>query len=90
MCICALFSLFGCAFIFSLFMLVVFGFLFCWCRDFCTHNEDIVTCRCGGGESHSSFLQKVFKNSTKKNFVLCFFGSSVLYLIGFEPLKLDY
>ena len=52
---------------FVLSVLVGFGFLFCWCRDFCTHNEDIVTFRCGGGESRSCFLQKVFKNSKQKN-----------------------
>ena len=26
------------------------SFLFCWCRGFFTHNEEIVRSRCGGGE----------------------------------------
>ena len=68
MYIFVLISLLGCGFVFSLSVLVVFGFLFCWCRGFCTHNEDIVTFRCGGGESRSCFLQKVFKNSKKNSF----------------------
>ena len=68
----------GYVFVFSLFVLMVFYFLFCWCRDFYTHNEDIVTFRCGGGESRSYFFQKVFKNS-KKNSFCGFLG--VLYYI---------
>ena len=88
MYICVLFLLFGYDFVFSLSVLVVFDFLFCWCRGFCTHNEDIVPFRCGGGESRSCFLQKVFKNSQKKKQKV--FGRSVLYLIGLEPLKLGY
>jgi len=56
----------GYVFVFSLFVLMVFYFLFCWCRDFYTHNEDIVTFRCGDGESRSCFLQKVFKFNQKK------------------------
>ena len=63
------FLLFGYDFVFSLSVLVVFDFLFCWCRGFCTHNEDIVPFRCGGGESRSCFLQKVFENSKKKKFL---------------------
>ena len=78
----------GYDFVFSLFVLVVFYFLFCWCRGFFTHNEDIVPFRCGGGESRSCFLQKVFKKTKKK--ILWVFGSSVLYLICFKPRKLDY
>ena len=63
MYICVLFSLFGCGFVFRLFVLVVFGFLFCWCRGFFTHNEDIVTFRCGGGEPRSCFFEKkILKN----------------------------
>jgi len=58
--ISVLFLLFGCAFLFSLFMLVVFGFLFSWCHGFFTHNEDIVTFRCGGGEPCSCILFHVF------------------------------
>ena len=69
MYIYVLFLLFGCAFVFSFSVLVVFDFLFCWCRGFCTHNADIVSVRCGGGESRSCFLQKVFKNSKKILFV---------------------
>ena len=61
--------LFVCGFVFSYFVLVAFYFLFCWCRGSCTHNEDIVPFRCGGGESRSCFLQKVFKNSKKNLFV---------------------
>jgi len=61
MYICVLFWLFGYVFAFSLSILVVFAFLFCWCRGSYTHNEDIVPFRCGGGESRSCFLQKVFK-----------------------------
>ena len=64
--ICVLFLLFGYVFAFRLSILVVFAFLFYWCRGSCTHNEDIVPFRCGGGESRSYFLQKVFKNSKKK------------------------
>ena len=55
----------GYASVFNLFVLVVFGFLFRWCRGSCTHNADIVPFRCGGGDSRSCFLQKVFKNSKK-------------------------
>jgi len=58
MYICVLFLLFGCGFVFRLFVLMVFRFLFCWYRGFFTHNEDIVTFRCGGGESRSCFLPK--------------------------------
>ena len=72
MYICVLFLLFGYHFVFSL-PFVVFGFLFCWCRDFCTHNEDIMTFRCGGGESRSCFLPKVFKNSTKRKILFVVF-----------------
>ena len=61
-----LFLLFGYVFAFRLSILVVFDFLFCWCRGSCTHHEDIVPFRCGGGESRSCFLQKVFKNSKNK------------------------
>jgi len=85
MYICVLFSLFGCGFVFRLFVSVVFSFLFCWCRGFFTHNKDIVTFRCGGGEPRSYFLKKMLKK-----IFLWIFGSSVLYLIGFDPLKLDY
>ena len=93
MYICMLFLLFGYVFVFSLSFLVVFAFLFCWCRGSCTHNEDIVPFRCGGGESRSCFLQKVFKiqkKNSKKKIFLWVFGSSVLYLIDFKPRKLDY
>ena len=75
MYICVLFSLFGCGFVFSLFVLVVFDFLFCWCRGFFPHNEDIVTFRCGGGEPYFCFLKKMLKN-------FFFFGFlGVLYYI---------
>ena len=81
MYICVLFLLFGYDFVFSLLVLVVFDFLFCWCRGSCTHNEDIVPFRCGGGESRSCFLQKVFKNlSKKKDFFCGFLG--VLWFLG--------
>ena len=74
-------SLLGCAFIFNLFMLVVFGFLFCWCHDFFTHDEDIVTFRCEGGEPCSCTLFHVFR------VVLYYFGlfhvfRVVLYYFG--------
>jgi len=69
MYICVLLSLFECGFVFSLSVFMVFGFLFCWCRGFCTHNVDIVTFRCPGGESRSCFLQKVFKIQKKSLFV---------------------
>ena len=82
-CIYVLFSLFGCGFVFRLFVLVVFGFLFCWCGGFFTHNEDIVTFRCGGGE-----LCLIFEIMFK--FFFWVFGSSVLYFICFKPRKLDY
>ena len=49
MYICVLFSLFGRGFVFRLFVLVVSGFLFCWCHALFAHNEDIVRFRCGGG-----------------------------------------
>ena len=50
MCICVLFLL-----------LVVFGFLFCWCHGFFTHIEDIVPLKCGGGELYSCTLFHVFR-----------------------------
>jgi len=55
MYICLLFSLFGCGFAFRLFMLVVLVFLFCYCRGFFTHNEDIVRSGCEGGEPCFTF-----------------------------------
>ena len=57
--------LFGYDFVFSLFYMAVFDFLFCWRRGSCTHNEDIVSFRCGGGESRSRFCKKWLK--IKKN-----------------------
>jgi len=42
-----------------------------------------VTFRCGGGE-----LCLIFEIMFK--FFFWVFGSSILYLIGFKPLKLDY
>ena len=76
MYICVLFSLFGCGFVFRLFVTVVFGFLFCWCHGFFTHNENIVTFRCGGGESRSCFLHKIV---TKKK--ISFAGFLEFYTI---------
>ena len=77
MYICVLFSLFGCSFVFRLFVMVVFGFLFCWCRGFFTHNEDIVTFRCGGGESRSCFLQNNF--TKKKNLFVGFWEFCTIF-----------
>ena len=79
MYICVLFSLFGCGFVFCLFVLVVFDFLFCWCRDFFTHNENIVAFRCEV-ESHAlAFCKKCLKIQKKKNSFCEFLG--VLYYI---------
>ena len=58
MYICVLFLLFGYDFVFSLFVLVVFDFLFCWCHGFFTHNEDIVTLRCGGWRAMLLFFSE--------------------------------
>jgi len=80
--------------LFSVFLCFImfcgFGFWFCWCYGSFTHNEDIVRSRCGGGEPCSCFLETKIKNFKKIFLLLVVFGSFVLYLIGIDPLKLDY
>ena len=76
MYICVLFSLFGCSFVFRLFVLVVFGFLFCWCRGLFTHNEDIVRFRCGGGVT------------LPVKYFWCFWGDFVLFGSTLIPFTL--
>jgi len=50
-----------------------------------------VTFRCRGREPYSCFLKKNGKKKEKqKILLLVVVGSSVLYLTGFDPLKLDY
>ena len=75
---CVVFAV-GYDFVFSLSVLVGFDFLFYWCRGFCTHNEDIVPFRCGGGESRSYFLQKVIKNSKKNSFLWFFWEFCIIF-----------
>ena len=58
---------------------VLFSIYLCWwCCGSLPHNEDIVTLRCGGGESRSLLLLLLFEFSKKKPF--CVF-LRVLYYI---------
>ena len=68
------------SFLISLFCIVYyvlcFRFLFCCCCGSLTHNEDIVTFRCGGGESRSCFLQK---KVTRKNLFVGFWEFCAIF-----------